>query len=282
MKVSNTRVPVSALSIKTQGQSSFAAMQSTNDNSWLLFSGVPLTFPADVLVTSVLGDVVNDTIPTSNIQGPPVEGQNQFPHHAELECVGGSPNTTVQPTCGDFCSSPYKEVPQPVAQGAATESALTLPNITTLYNTSCTRSVPAFDQCGGNEGGCVDCVDAPWPGSCCTSGYSCDRKVSAFWSCSPIPYTTLPNNIAPFDQCGGLLGECANSTAAASITGLPMCTDGPWGGYQCTSNFTCARYGSGYWRCDTVPAKFPTVSGAAQAQSATPQTVGVASTCAAL
>lgn len=252
-------------------------MQSTGDNAWLLFSGAPVAFPADVMVTSVLGDVVRDTIPTSNIQGPPVQGSAQFPHHPELECVGGAPNTTAQPTCGDFCSSPYVEKPQPVAPGGATESVLTLPNITTLMNTSCQQSVPANGICGGVEADCVDCVDAPWPGACCSSGYSCDRKSADVWSCTEIPHTMLPNNIAPYDQCGGT-SNCANTTGAAQVTGLPRCVDGPWADYECTSDFTCARYGSSYWRCDTVPARFPTVSGA-QAQSATPQTVGVASTC---
>lgn len=252
-------------------------MQSTNDNRWLLFSGIPLTFPADVLVTSVLGDVINDTIATTNIQGPPVEGHSQFPHHPELECVGGSPNTTVQPTCGDYCSSPYQAMPQPVPPAAATESSLVLPNITTLYNSSCTQSIPPYGVCGGVEADCVDCVDGEWPGACCTSGYSCDRKSADVWSCTAIPFTMLPNNVAPFDQCGGT-SNCVNSTGAAQVTGLPMCADAPWAEYQCTSNFTCARYGSSYWRCDTVPAKFPTISGA-EAQSATPQTVGVASTC---
>lgn len=253
-------------------------MQPTADNAWLLFSGVPLAFPADVQLTSVLGDVVSDTIPTSELSGPPVEGHAQFPHHSELECVGGSPNITTPPTCGDFCSSPYIEQPQPVAPSSGVESALELANVTTLMNNSCTSSVPEDGQCGGNQGGCVDCVDSPWPGSCCTSGYSCDRKDSSFWGCTLVPSPRLPYNIEPFAQCGGF-SNCANTTGAAKVTGLPMCMDGAWKDYQCTSGFTCARYGARYWRCDTVPAHFPTFSGA-QAQSATPQTVGVASTCA--
>jgi len=262
----------------TAGETDFAVMQPTADNAWLLFSGTPVTFPAQVILTSVLGDVVNDTISTTNLQGPPVQGAAQFPHHAELECVGASPNTTTPPSCGDFCSSPYTEHPQPVAPSSGVESALTLTNVTTLMDNNCTSSVPADDQCGGNGGGCVDCIDDPWPGACCTSGYSCDRKDSSFWACTLIPTEQLPNNIEPYNQCGGL-SNCANSTGMAKVTGLPMCIDGAWNGYECTSGFTCARYASRFWRCDSVPNHFPTFSGGA-AQSAQPTTVGVASTCA--
>ena len=278
IKVANTRVPVAAVSLRTQGESSFAGLQSTNDNAWLLFSGTPVTFPADVMLTSVLGDVIMDTIPTSNLQGPPVQGSAQFPHHAELECVGASPNITAQPTCGDFCSSPYQEMPQPVQPAAATESVLSLPNITTLTNSSCEQSVPANGICGGTEADCIDCVDAEWPGSCCTSGYSCDRKTAGVWSCTEIPFSLLPVNIPPYQQCGGR-ASCANTTAAARVTGLPKCVDAPWDGYECTSGFTCARYGQSFWRCETVPSHFPVFSGA-RTESASPQTVGVASTCA--
>ena len=278
ISVVNTRVPVASVSIRTQGQTDYAAMQPTADNAWLLFSGVPLIFPADVQLTSVLGDTVNDTIATTNLQGPPVQGSAQFPHHAELECVGGSPNRTTSPTCGDFCSSPYVEQPQPVAPGAATESALTLTNKTTPLTNNCTTSVPAFGQCGGTQGGCVNCTDHPWPGACCTSGFSCDRQSSAFWSCEEIQSVRQPNTIEPFAQCGGL-DNCANTTAMAKVTGMPKCLDGPWSQYQCSSGFTCARYGSLFWRCDSVPSHYPTFNGG-QTESATPITVGVATTCA--
>lgn len=280
LQVANTRVPVAAVSIMTQGQADYAVMQPTKDNAWLLFSGVPVVFPASLMITSVLGDVVMDNLTTTNLQGPPVQGSAQFPHHPELECVGGSPATTTPPTCGDFCSSPYVERPQPVAPSAGAQSALQLTNVTTLMMNNCTRSIPEDSQCGGDEGGCVDCVDGPWPGACCSSGYSCDRKDSSFWACTEIPSPRLPFNIEPYDQCGGV-SSCANSTGSAQVTGLPLCTDGPWADYQCTSGFTCARYGTRYWRCDTVPGKFPVVSGA-QTQSANPVTVGVASTCSAV
>lgn len=277
ISIANTRVPVAAVSIRAQGQQDFAVMQGTADSAWLLFSGVPLTFPADVMVTSVLGDTVMDSIPTTNLAGPPVAGSAQFPHHPELECVGGSPSVTIPATCGDYCSSPYTEQPQPVPPSAGTESALTLSNITTLMNTTCNVSVPAYGICGGNQAGCVDCIDGEWPGSCCSSGFVCNRHSAALWQCDEIPFTQLPNNIPPFEQCGGL-ANCANTTAAANITGLPMCVDGPWADYQCTSGFLCTSYGSQYFRCDTQPAKFPSVSGAST-ESATPQTIGVASTC---
>ena len=278
VSITNTRVPVAGVSIRPQGETDFAVMQGTSDNSWLLFSGVPVTFPADVRLTSVLGDVVNDTIPATNLQGPPVQGAAQFPHHAELECVGASPNTTSPPACGDFCSSPYVEQPVPVPPGAGAESSLTLTNVTTVMNNNCTASIPADGQCGGTQGACVDCIDDPWPGACCTSGYSCDRKDSSFWSCTLVPTPQQPSSVEPYDQCGGL-SHCANTTGAAQVTGLPRCVDGPWSEYQCTSGFTCARYGSRFWRCDSVPSHFPTFSGG-RTESADVTPVGVAATCA--
>ena len=278
IQISNTRVPVSAVAIRPQGDSSYATMQPTQDNAWLLFSGVPVIFPADVIVTSVLGDSVNDTIMTTNLQGPPVAGSAQFPHHAELECVGGSPNRTIEPPCGDFCSSPYQEQPQPVAPSAGTESALTLTNVTTSTTSNCTSSIPEDAQCGGTQGSCLQCTDSPWAGACCTSGYSCDRKDAAFWGCTLIPSPQLPYNIEPYDQCGGV-SQCANTTGSSKVTGLPLCKDGPWAGYQCTSGFTCARYGTRYWRCDTVPSHFPTFSGGST-ESADVTPVGLAATCA--
>lgn len=279
LKVANTRVPVAGVSIRAQGQGSFAVMQATSDNSWLLFSGVPLTFPADVVLTSALGDVVMDTIATTNLQGPPVQGSAQFPHHPELECVPSAPNTTAPPACGQFCSSPYASRPQPVAPGAEVQSDTPLTNRTTPAVTNCTASLPVNEQCGGTGGACVDCVDAPWPGACCTSGHTCDRKNDAFWACDLDPFVRQPNTLEPYMQCGGTGSGCANTTGAATVTGLPRCVDGPWPEYRCSPDFLCARFAEEYWRCQDVPAKFPRFS-AAQAQDAgTGSGVGRASTC---
>lgn len=277
--MANTRVPVAGMSIRTQGQSSYAVMQGTADNSWLLFSGVPVVFPADVMLTSALGDVVHDTIPATDLQGPPVQGGAQFPHHAELECVPSAPNSTAPPACGDFCSSPYTSRPQPVAPGAATESAVELTNKTSPAVTNCTTSVPVNEQCGGTGGACVDCVDAEWPGACCTSGHSCNRKNEAYWQCDLVPFTRTPNMLEPYMQCGGTGSECANSTGRAEVTGLPRCVDGPWPEYVCSPEFLCARYSGEFWKCQDVPAKFPRSNGA-EAQSATTAVgVGTAATC---
>ncbi|RYF08647.1 MAG: hypothetical protein EOO40_07745, partial [Deltaproteobacteria bacterium] len=200
---------MAAVSIMTQGQGDYAVMQPTRDNAWLLFSGTPVSFPASLSITSVLGDTVMDNVSTTNIQGPPVQGFAQFPHHHELECVGGSPLRTQPPTCGQFCSSPYTSQPQPVPPSAASESALELTNVTTLLNNNCTQSIPEDGQCGGDP-----LMDAPWPGACCTSGYSCDRKDSSFWACTEIPSPRLPNNIEPYDQCGGS-SNCVSTGGAA-------------------------------------------------------------------
>lgn len=278
--VANSRVPVGGVSIRTGGQSSFAEMIHTSDNGWLLNSGVPLVFPADVMVSSVLGDVIMDTIATTDVNGPPVVGAAQFPHHPELECTSASPNTTAQPACGDYCSSPYANKPLPVGPAAGAQSAFDVTNVTTGRGDNCSLAVAAQGQCGGNTALCQgsQCVDGQWPGACCSSGYSCNRKSSAFWQCelNSGPGIESVGTVAAYEQCGGTT-NCAGNTTQAAAEGLPLCFDGVWTGAGCQSGFICTRFSREFWRCDTL---YPQLSGS-RTQSADALSATQAAVCAA-
>lgn len=276
--VANSRVPVAAMSIRPAGDDSFAEMMKTSDNAFLLNSGTPIQFPADLMLTSVLGDTVMDTVGTTNLAGPPVVGAAQFPHRPELECTGGSPNTTAPPACGSFCSSPYQNRPLPVRAAGGAQSAFDVTNITTSRGDNCSQAILTHGQCGGNQGLCVRgsdrsrCVDGPWPGSCCPSGHSCVRKSPAFYSCEENPVTESADFTPAYQQCGGTT-MCNNGTAATR--GLPVCFDGIWAGYACQPGFTCTRFSSGYWECNSV---YPQLTGGA-VQSADSQTSAQAAIC---
>lgn len=278
MFTANSRVPVSAVSIRPSGDDSFAEMVKTSDNAFLLNSGIPIQFPVGLMLTSTLGDTVIDTIGPTNLAGPPILGTAQFPHHAELECTGASPNSTAPPACGDFCSSPYHDAPQPVGPTTSAQAAFDITNVTTSRGDNCSEVALSHAQCGGDQGGCVRgddrgrCSDGTWPGTCCPSGHSCVRQSPAFWDCEMNPATESADFTPPFGQCGGTT-NCFNGTAATK--GLPPCYDGIWANAACQPGFVCTRFSSGYWRCDSF---YPQVTGGA-VQSAGPQTAAQAAVC---
>ena len=60
LQIANTRVPVKSITLKQS--SGDIDMVRSADNFFLVTSGGPFSFPAIVTVTSVLGDVVTDTV----------------------------------------------------------------------------------------------------------------------------------------------------------------------------------------------------------------------------
>ena len=136
----NTRVPVASLGIFLGG--SLHPATKTQDNAFIITEGGPFKFPIGVQLTSVLGDVVNDTL-ISGTTGT-IQGDSQFPLQEDLEVV----NTTS--TTGGAS-----------IQGAAGPVQV------------CNVTLAAYSACGGVNTGVGD---AQIPGSCCPDGFSCVRQ----------------------------------------------------------------------------------------------------------
>ena len=87
LQVSNTALIVKGVQLKLG--SSYAQLTRTSDNYWQLSSASPIAIPVSVKITSVTGEVVEDTWSPASISGPPVQGKGQFTVSADMEIVGG-------------------------------------------------------------------------------------------------------------------------------------------------------------------------------------------------
>lgn len=261
MSVTNTRVPVQSVSLSIGG--AYASMKRTIDNYFVLFSGNPVTFPADVQVTSILGDTVTDTINAASPQSPPVTGSGQFPASSTLPSVGQvsseaaqrplavsptlSPPTTSGPLSGQNASTPPP--PPSAASVIASAANVIVPN----QNSNCSFSINNYQQCGGQGGNCRSrgCTDSTWEGGCCSTGYACDRINAFWWQCNRkstagVEAASGVVAIGDYEQCGGLT---PGDTTTFDVTPI----DGQWANTTCSSSFVCVRWDAQFYQCSDFP-----------------------------
>ena len=151
MKVLNTRVPVDSVSMMISGKS--VAMTRSQDNSFIMSSGGPFSWPIDIELTSIYGDKVIDSL----LSGPTgtVQGSSQFPVHQDVDTVNvtsGSGGAAIEGTAGSVAV--------------------------------CNVTLEAYSACGGTN---VGVGDAQIPGSCCPDGFSCVRQNSFYFQCVASP-----------------------------------------------------------------------------------------------
>ena len=242
LSITNTRVPIASVQLLTGG--SYVTLQRTVDNYFQLFSGLPVAFPAQVRVTSIFGDVVQDTINTQSVTGPPVTGKAQFPLNPAYSTVGtpvsGTPNTT-------------STAPAPTTIQVPPTTTQSTPTSTSAPTSSSSGVLKAYDQCGGSGGTCSShiCVDGTWSDTTCPADYSCKRISQYYFQCQPGTNTATVEGLPQgcnrtsliYESCGGEGDRCAE-------TG--QCYDAPWAGNCCiTPGTSCQRLQRYYWQCLT-------------------------------
>lgn len=278
MSVTNTRVPVQSVSLSIGG--AYALMKRTIDNYFVLFSGSPVTFPASVQVTSILGDTVTDTINAASPESPPVTGAAQFPVSSSLPAVGQvsseaaqQPLATKSPASSPTSpasnkNTPVLPPPPSAASVIASAANVAVPN----QNLNCSFSVNNYQQCGGQGGNCRSrgCIDSSWQGACCSTGYACDRINAWWWQCDRIRSGGVEAasgvvSIGDYEQCGGLVP--GNST---TFDVSPV--DGQWANTTCSSSFVCVRFDAHFYQCSDFPYISANVAnGTVPSSSTTPQ-----------
>jgi hypothetical protein len=118
---------------------------------------------------------------------------------------------------------------------------------TWLANATCpagTRLEP-WAACGGAvcPGGSPHlCRDAPHQGTCCPTGWQCQRQSAARWWCAPT---------AALGRCSGArtiaTGAACGGTAACGLDAPCTTTT------CCVAGSVCQRLGSARWECVAVP-----------------------------
>ena len=190
IRVLNARVPTATMTAEVGGI--YQSMTPTPDNSFLLTQGGPFAFPLKVQLTSIQGDVVDDTIPT----GPKgsVQGNAQYPSTPGFDQVNTTPS-----------------------EGADVQSA------TPGQVTQCNVTLEPFSQCGGAN---LGIGDMQIPGSCCPDGFSCVRQNRYYFQClsdnanAPAPGTGMEiPTTAPAPGSG--METPATAPAAQEAPNLP-------------------------------------------------------------
>ncbi len=252
VSVTNARVPVQKMMINIAGSS--AMMTRSIDNYFIFVSGTKFSFPISVTLTSILGDVVTDSIPVQDItSSDPVTGTAQFPLKADLPAVSPSEKPHVE------SASPVEAIGRPVLTRPVTPSAAVGSTAigSTPPSSNCQSSVNKYSQCGGLGGQCgtkdAPCVDARWPGACCSTGFACTR-INSYWhqcnratSSGSIEAADGVSQINDYAQCGGLAAISSNVPTGVILV------DGPWINTTCSSGFVCVRYDPHFYQCSDFP-----------------------------
>lgn len=238
LQVSNTALIVKGVQIKLGN--SYAQLARTIDNYWQLSSGSPIAIPVSVKITSITGEVVEDTWRPSSISGPPVQGKGQFSVPKGMEVVGGGKLPAPGP------SSPAPK-PAPVSSTAPAS----------VESGNCSVPVAPYGQCGGMGGSCEllgGCQNTPLPGLCCSKGYQCSEINKWFYFCDRKPSAAVESasdlvTIPDYGQCGG------GDTWGTELNVLGR--DAVWNGTQCGDGFQCVRFDQHTWQCRDTPVIIP-------------------------
>lgn len=249
--ITNTRVPPASVELSVNGQ--YAAMQRTIDNYFVLSSGTPVAFPASVRVTSIMGDMVEDTIGAATAE--PVQGTAQFPVREGLSTAPNSSLAPALPPVASQPSLPTAEASQSVEAQASSPlvspqeafsphaspqetppsfspvqmaSPSQIPHAGPTPSGACNRSVDVYQACGGGGDRCADtgqCYDAQWVGTCCPSGTACTRLSEWYRQCLPqsIPAAaTAPPPLFPSGDRPSTVNASARVPWSAGLAGRSL------------------------------------------------------------
>ena len=244
LQVSNTALIVKGVQIGLGD--SYAQLTRTIDNYWQLSTASPIAIPVSVKITSVTGEVVEDTWTPSSISGPPVQGRGQFTVPAGMEVVGGGKPPAADPDL----PAPTPAAPKPPAVAPPTAPA-------SVESGNCSVPVAPYGQCGGMGASCEllgGCQDGPLPGLCCSKGYQCSQINKWFYYCDRKPSAGVESAsdliaVADYGQCGG-----------SDVWGTELdvlARDAVWNGTQCGDGFQCVRFDQYTWQCRDTPAIIP-------------------------
>ncbi|KAK9845924.1 hypothetical protein WJX81_006098 [Elliptochloris bilobata] len=287
MQITNTRVPVAAVQFKVRG--TFYDMNRVQDNYFTLgaVSGQTLDLPTPVIVTSVFGDIVKDTIVASSPTGR-VNGAAQFPMRSDIETVPppgtASPppplsSPTPLPTSPPPANPPPPVTPPPVTQPPATPPPP--PGSKTILG--------QWSQCGGYNGAPPgQAGNQPWPSTACSPGFVCTYGNPYYWQCLPAanaaraqaalagvaasgganatsmsaenkPFAAAaPSPAAAPAQAEQSCAESVQPGAQCGGSGMScygsQCQDNPWPGYCCAAGpggvpQGCSRVSALQWIC---------------------------------
>ena len=267
--ITNTRVPPASVELSIGGQ--YAMMQRTIDNYFVLSSATPVVFPATVRVTSIMGDMVEDTIGVAT--GGPVLGKVQFPDRQGLSGAPeiapmtspsevAPPSASLQTTAPASAHAPIPGISPNTAPSTPVQS--TIPSNTQHIGPSqegvstaetpvprqpgaCNRSVDVYQACGGGGDRCAEtgqCYDGQWLGTCCPSGTVCTRLSEWYRQCLPntVPSSALLPPLFPMGEVPSTLNSSARVPWSAELAGQSLgvtallntsCTVGLTNNQQC-------------------------------------------------
>ncbi|CAK0762005.1 hypothetical protein CVIRNUC_002914 [Coccomyxa viridis] len=177
------------------------------------------------------------------VQAPSKDGKTIIPAYGQC---GGLNNAPSQADAGDHpwnsteCSDQFQClsnsnpwywqcVPVPVGLNTTT-LAKHLPLTTALAvalnkNTTCTRFIPSYGQCGGSAGSCygADCLDAVWSKACCApnnkgEATTCVRQSAMKWMCQ-LESLVASNAYSKTVRKGAYGASLGSVTALAKLQG---------------------------------------------------------------
>ncbi|CAL8470266.1 g9808 [Coccomyxa elongata] len=194
--VSNTRVPITSVEVKLNGQ--WLPLKRTVNNQWPYYNTNgpwQSSFPMPIRVTSVTGETIEDSI--TSVKGG--DGTKQF------SAIAGSGNSTSSSSSASSSSSGSSgsgsspspssgsgSSPSPASSSAAAPATAPSSNASASSASSDGKMyIMDYGQCGGNalecgKGSTTPCISAPWPtAQCKSSGWTCNRYDDGLYQCQP-------------------------------------------------------------------------------------------------
>ncbi|KAL3131185.1 hypothetical protein ABBQ38_000489 [Trebouxia sp. C0009 RCD-2024] len=241
--VSNTRVPLKNVELEEDG--SWSSLRRDVSNSWNANGGT-YNHPLHIRLTSVLGDVVEDWIPSSKGgQGkaqfaedkpdPTAAAAGALPLTPEYPGITSgnagpvavhwnAPNGTWMKTTPSFPASPGTPTRQPSSGSASAEAS-------------------------------ANSDSPPDSASIVTPGYAPNSSPSPPQSSSASSSASSKGSLADWQQCGGTY-RCTGD----------YCADAAYTDKQCASG-SCVRYDSTWWQCKPNDKGYTASSDASQTAS---------------
>lgn len=241
--VSNTFVPIKLVEYQVQGVWWAAARSVNNQWPYHMEAGA-FSFPLPIRVTSVAGEVLTDTVPSSTGGW----GTKQFTDtgiNPAAQTISNYYDTTGPDGSQTLAGASQTSTGGVVSGSTSTTTSSSLTTVTASASTSSTSSsstspsaspaaTPAATAVASNNV-VVQGVTVTSPVTDSVTILSPSNTVVT----SPRPYVA-PYTVVNFGQCGGNKVDCDL---------VEDCVDAVWSGASCNSGFTCNRYDATWWQC---------------------------------